>query len=199
MFALASLRGGGEYGSSWYRDGRLDRKQNVFGDFCACLRWLVSSGWSRPGRIAITGGSNGGLLVGACLTQHPELFGAAAAQAGVFDMLRFHLFTDGWSWKAEYGDPDDPVESGWLAAYSPLHNTRPGRYPATLLTTGDHDDRVVPSHTLKFGAALQAAQTAPAPVLIRVYPGTGHGMPAVSTVVAEQADSLAFLETALMT
>ncbi len=198
MFALASLRGGGEYGSAWYRDGRLDRKQHVFDDFCACLRWLVTSGWSRPRRIAITGGSNGGLLVGACLTQHPELCGAAAAHAGVFDMLRFHLFTDGWSWKPEYGDPDDPAESGWLAAYSPLHNARPGRYPATLLTTGDHDDRVVPSHTLKFGAALQAAQTAPAPILIRVYAGTGHGLPAISAQVAEQADSLAFLETALM-
>jgi prolyl oligopeptidase len=197
MLALASLRGGGEYGSSWYRDGRLDRKQNVFDDFCACLRWLVSSGWSRAGRMGITGGSNGGLLVGACLTQHPELFGAAVARAGVFDMLRFHLFTDGWSWKPEYGDPDNPVECGWLAAYSPLHNTRPGRYPATLLTTGDHDDRVVPSHTLKFGAALQAAQTAPAPVLIRVYSGTGHGMAAISAAAAEQADSLAFLEAAL--
>lgn len=199
MFALASLRGGGEYGSSWYRDGRLDRKQNVFDDFRACLRWLVSSGWSRPRRIAILGGSNGGLLIGACLTQHPELSGAAVAQAGVFDMLRFHLFTDGWSWKPEYGDPDDPAASRWLAAYSPLHNTRPGRYPATLLTTGDHDDRVVPSHTLKFGAALQAAQSAPAPILIRVYSGTGHGMPAISAALAEQADSLAFLEAALMT
>jgi prolyl oligopeptidase len=199
MFALASLRGGGEYGSSWYRDGRLDRKQNVFDDFCACLRWLVSSGWARPGRIAITGGSNGGLLVGASLTQHPELFGAAVAQAGVFDMLRFHLFTDGGSWKPEYGDPDDHVQSRWLAAYSPLHNTRPGPYPATLLTTGDHDDRVVPSHTLKFCAALQAAQTVPAPILIRVYSGTGHGMAPISAVVAGQADSLAFLEAALTT
>jgi prolyl oligopeptidase len=199
MFALASLRGGGEYGRSWYRDGRLDRKQNVFDDFCACLRWLVSSGWSRPGRIGITGGSNGGLLVGACLTQHPELSGAAVAWAGVFDMLRFHLFTDGWSWKPEYGDPDDPVQSGWLAAYSPLHNTRPGPYPATLLTAGDHDDRVVPSHTLKFGAALQAAQTASAPVLMRIYSDTGHGMPAISAAVTEQADSLAFLEAALTT
>ena len=196
MVALASLRGGGEYGRSWWRDGRRDRKQNVFDDFCACMRWLVSSGWSRPGRIAITGGSNGGLLVGACLTQHPELFGAAVARAGVFDMVRFHLFTDGRSWTPEYGDPDDPEEFGWLAAYSPLHNTRPGRHPATLLTTGDHDDRVVPGHTLKFGAALQAAQTGPAPVLIRVYSGTGHGVPAISQEVAEQADCLAFLEAA---
>lgn len=199
MLALASLRGGGEYGRSWYRDGRLDRKQNVFDDFCACMRWLVSSGWSRPARIAITGGSNGGLLVGACLTQHPELFGAAVANAGVFDMLRFHLFTVGRAWKSEYGDPDDPGESGWLAAYSPLHNTRPGRYPATLLTTGDHDDRVVPAHTLKFGAALQAAQTGSAPVLIRIGAATGHGhgKAATSAAVAEQADCLAFLEAAL--
>jgi prolyl oligopeptidase len=199
MLAVASLRGGGEYGRSWYRDGRLDRKQNVFDDFCACLRWLVSSGWSRPERIAINGGSNGGLLIGACLTQHPELFGAAVASAGVFDMLRFHLFTAGRLWKTEYGDPDDPEHFGWLAAYSPLHNTRPGRYPATLLTTGDHDDRVVPGHTLKFGAALQAAQTGPAPVLIRVGAGTGHGhgRASSSTAVAEQADCLTFLEAAL--
>ncbi len=198
MLARASLRGGGEYGRAWYRDGRLERKQNVFDDFCACLRWLVSSGWSRPGRIAITGGSNGGLLVGACLTQHPELFGAAVASVGVFDMLRFHLFTAGRLWKTEYGDPGDEQEFGWLRAYSPLHNVRRGRYPATLLTTGDHDDRVVPGHTLKFGAALQAAQTGPAPVLIRVGTGAGHGHgKAMSAAVAEQADCLAFLESAL--
>jgi prolyl oligopeptidase len=199
MFALACPRGGGEYGSSWYRDGRLDRKQNTFDDFCACLRWLAGSGWSRPERIAITGGSAGGTLVGACLTQHPELFGAAVASAGVYDMLRFHRFTVGRLWKTEHGDPDVPAEFGWLAAYSPLHNTRPGRYPATLLTTGDHDDRVVPGHTLKFGAALQAAQTGPAPVLIRVGAGTGHGhgRSASSAAVAEQADCLAFLEAAL--
>jgi prolyl oligopeptidase len=198
MLARACLRGGGEYGRSWYRDGRLERKQNVFDDFCACLRWLVSSGWSRPGRIAITGGSNGGLLVGACLTQQPELFGAAVARVGVFDMLRFHLFTAGWFWKTEYGDPDDPQQFGWLRAYSPLHNVRAGRYPATLLTTGDHDDRVVPGHTLKFGAALQAAQTGPAPVLIRVGAAAGHGHgKAARTAVAEDADCLAFLEAAV--
>lgn len=198
LLALASLRGGGEYGRSWYHDGRLARKQNVFDDFCACARWLASSGWSRPGRIAITGGSNGGLLVGACLTQHPELFGAAVAYAGVFDMLRFHLFTAGRLWKTEFGDPDDPAESGWLAAYSPLHNVKPSRYPATLLTTGDYDDRVVPSHTFKFGAALQAAQTGSAPVLIRVGAGTGHGHgKSASSAVAEQADCVAFLEAAL--
>ena len=198
MLARASLRGGGEYGRSWYRDGRLERKQNVFDDFCACLRWLVSSGWSRPSRIAITGGSNGGLLVGACLTQHPELFGAAVASVGVFDMLRFHLFTAGRMWKTEYGDPDNAEEFGWLRAYSPLHNVRPGRYPATLLTTGDHDDRVVPGHTLKFGAALQAAQTGTAPILIRVGTGAGHGHgKPTSAAVAEQADCLAFLQAAL--
>jgi prolyl oligopeptidase len=198
MLARASLRGGGEYGSSWYRDGRLERKQNVFDDFCACLRWLASSGWSRPGRIAITGGSNGGLLIGACLTQHPELFGAAVASVGVFDMLRFHLFTAGRLWKTEYGDPGEAAEFGWLRAYSPLHNVRPGPLPATLLTTGDHDDRVVPGHTLKFGAALQAAQTGPAPVLIRVGAGAGHGHgKATSAAVAEQADCLTFAEAAL--
>jgi len=198
VLALACLRGGGEYGRGWYRDGRLDRKQNVFDDFCACMRWLASSGWSAPDRIGISGGSNGGLLVGACLTQHPELFGAAVASVGVFDMLRFPLFTAGWFWKTEYGDPDDAEQFGWLRAYSPLHNVRPCRYPATLLTTGDHDDRVVPGHTLKFGATLQAAQTGAAPILIRVGAAAGHGHgKAASAAIAEAADCLAFLDQAL--
>jgi prolyl oligopeptidase len=198
MLAVASLRGGGEYGRAWYHGGRLAAKQNVFDDFCACARWLAASGWSRPDRIAINGGSNGGLLVGACLTQHPELFGAAVANVGVFDMLRFHLFTVGRFWTTEYGDPGIAAEFRWLRRYSPLHNVRPGRYPATMLTTGDHDDRVVPGHTLKFGAALQAAQQGPAPILVRVETAAGHsaGKPG-SKAVAEAADMLAFLESAL--
>lgn len=195
LLAVASLRGGGEFGRAWHEAGRRANKQNVFDDFCACARWLVTSGWSRPGRIAINGGSNGGLLVGACLTQHPELFGAAVADVGVHDMLRFHHFTVGWLWKTEYGDPDDPEQYRWLRRYSPLHNVRPGSYPAVLLNTGDHDDRVVPAHSFKFAAALQAAQRAAAPVLLRTDTDAGHGGgKPVAKAIAAAADSLAFLE-----
>ena len=126
LLAVANLRGGGEYGRAWHDSGRLVNKQNVFDDFCACARWLAGSGWSRPDRIAINGGSNGGLLVGACLTQHPELFGAAVAEVGVLDMLRFHKFTIGWAWTSDFGDPDDPEQYRWLRSYSPLHNLRRG-------------------------------------------------------------------------
>ncbi len=199
VLAVANLRGGGEYGRAWHDSGRLARKQNVFDDFCACAAWLESSGWSRADRTAIMGGSNGGLLVGACLTQHPELFGACVASVGVHDMLRFHLFTVGRAWIADFGDPGDPGQYRWLRAYSPLHNLRAGeRYPATLLLTGDHDDRVVPGHSFKFAAALQAAQGGDAPVLIRVETAAGHGAgKPVSKVVAESADVLAFLRLAL--
>ncbi|HTS96201.1 MAG TPA: prolyl oligopeptidase family serine peptidase [Streptosporangiaceae bacterium] len=146
----------------------------------------------------MSGGSSGGLLVGACLTQHPEQFGAAVASVGVFDMLRFHHFTDGWTWKTEYGDPDDPEQFTWLRAYSPLHNARPASYPATLLTTGQHDNIVVPGHSLKFAATLQAAQTGTAPILLRVdtAAGHGHGTP-VGKAIAETADCLAFIDAAL--
>ncbi len=199
LLAVANLRGGGEYGRAWHDAGRLGSKQNVFDDFCACARWLASSGWSRADRIAIMGGSNGGLLVGACLTQHPELFGACVAAVGVLDMLRFHRFTVGRAWISDYGDPDDPEAYRWLRAYSPLHNLRPGEhYPATLLLTGDHDDRVVPGHSFKFAAALQAAQGGDAPVLIRVETSAGHGAgKPVSKIIAESADVLAFLRMTL--
>jgi prolyl oligopeptidase len=198
LLAVASLRGGGEYGRDWHDAGKLARKQNVFDDFCACARWLAGSGWSRAGRIAINGGSNGGLLVGACLTQHPELFGAAVADVGVLDMLRYHRFTVGWLWKTEFGDPDDPQQYRWLRRYSPLHNVRPGDYPATMLTTGDHDDRVVPAHSFKFAAALQAAQRADAPILLRVDAAAGHGAgKPTAKAIAEAADRLAFYEYAL--
>ena len=204
ILAVAVLRGGGEYGRSWYDAGRLGHKQRVFDDFCDCARWLASSGWSRPERTAINGGSNGGLLVGACLTQHPELFGAAVPEVGVLDMLRFHKFTIGWAWKSDFGDPDDPEEYRWVRAYSPLHNIKPGvAYPPTLITTGDHDDRVVPGHSFKFAAALQAAPAAQglgaqAPVLIRIETSAGHGFgKPTSKVIAERADVLAFLDAAL--
>ena len=199
LLAVAVLRGGGEYGTAWHDAGRLASKQNVFDDFAAAARWLAASGWTRPGRIGVTGRSNGGLLVGATLTQHPELIGAAVAEVGVMDMLRFHRFTIGWAWTSDYGDPDDPEQFGWVHAYSPLHNVVPGTaYPPTLVTTGDHDDRVVPGHSLKFAAALQAAQAADAPVLLRVDTDAGHGAgKPVSKLIAERADVLAFLELAL--
>ncbi len=199
LFAVANLRGGGEYGKDWHDSGRLANKQNVFDDFCACARWLTSSGWSRPGRIAINGGSNGGLLVGACLSQHPELFGAAVAEVGVLDMLRFHRFTIGWAWTSDFGDPDDPEQYSWVRAYSPLHNLHPGEhYPATMLLTGDHDDRVVPGHSFKFAAALQAAQGGDQPVLIRIGTSAGHGLgKPTAKLIGESTDVLAFLESVL--
>ncbi len=199
LLAVASLRGGSEYGKAWHDAGRLANKQNVFDDFAACARWLAGSGWTRPERIGISGRSNGGLLVGASITQHPELFGAAIAEVGVMDMLRFHRFTIGWGWTSDYGSPDDPDEFRTLFAYSPLHNCRPGRvYPPTLVTTGDHDDRVVPAHSFKFAAALQAAQAGDAPILIRVDVDAGHGMgKPVSKLIDERSDVLAFLELSL--
>ena len=200
LLAVPNLRGGGEYGRAWHDGGRLALKQNVFDDFCACARWLASSGWSRPGRIAIEGRSNGGLLVGACLTQHPELFGACIPAVGVLDMLRFHKFTVGRAWISDYGDPDDPEQYQWMRPYSPLHNIRQGgNYPPTLLLTGDHDDRVVPGHSFKFAAALQAAQGGDAPVLIRIETSAGHGAgKPISKLIAEDADVLAFLRRALL-
>jgi prolyl oligopeptidase len=197
LYAVANLRGGGEYGRAWYDAGRRERKQNVFDDFTAVAQWLGGrSGWSRPERIAIHGGSNGGLLVGACLTQHPELFGAAVPAVGVLDMLRFHRFTIGWAWTSDYGNPDDPDEFRWVRDYSPLHNIRPGTaYPPTLVLTGDHDDRVAPGHSFKFAAALQAAQAGDAPILIRIETSAGHGVgKPTQKLIDEAADLLTFLE-----
>ena len=145
LLAVANLRGGGEFGRQWYDAGRREHKQNVFDDFAACARWLATSGWTSVDHLVVNGGSNGGLLVGALLTQHPELIGAAVPEVGVLDMLRFHHFTIGWAWTGDYGDPDNPAEYPWVRAYSPLHQLRPGTaYPPTLVMTGDHDDRVVP-------------------------------------------------------
>ncbi len=199
LLAVASLRGGNEYGKAWYEAGRLAHKQNVFDDFAACARWLTSSGWTDASHIGISGRSNGGLLVGASITQHPDLFGAAIAEVGVMDMLRFHRFTIGWGWTSDYGSADDPDQFGWLIAYSPLHNIRPGtRYPPTLVTTGDHDDRVVPGHSFKFAAALQAAQSGDGPVLVRIDTDAGHGVgKPVSKLIDERADVLTFLELSL--
>lgn len=200
LLAVASLRGGLEYGREWHDAGRLDNKQNVFDDFAAAARWLASSGWTRADRIGISGRSNGGLLVGASITQHPELFGAAVAEVGVMDMLRFHRFTIGWAWASDYGTADDPDQFRTLASYSPLHHVRDGAvYPPTLVTTGDHDDRVVPGHSFKFAAALQAAQAGEGPVIARIDTDAGHGVgKPVSKLVEERSDVLAFLELALL-
>jgi prolyl oligopeptidase len=199
VVAVANLRGGGEYGKRWHDAGRLGHKQNVFDDAIACAQWLIDARWTTTQQLAILGGSNGGLLVGACLTQRPDLFGAAISDVGVLDMLRFHRFTIGWAWKSDYGDPDDPDDFETLYAYSPLHRIRPGTsYPATLLVTGDHDDRVVPGHSFKFAATLQAQQAGPAPILLRVETSAGHGAgKPTSKLIDERADVLAFCEGVL--
>ncbi len=200
LLAVANLRGGGEYGKEWYEAGRLDNKQNVFDDFVACAEWLIGTGWTSTERLAINGGSNGGLLVGACMTQRPDLYGACVPEVGVMDMLRFHKFTIGWAWTGDYGTPDDPRQFETLLAYSPLHNLKPGTaYPPTLVVTGDHDDRVVPGHSLKYLATLQAAQGDPdAPVLLRVEVSAGHGAGTpTSKLIAARTDVLSFLVGAL--
>jgi prolyl oligopeptidase len=204
VFAVATLRGGGEYGVEWHEAGRKHNKQNVFDDFYAAAEHLIAEKYTRQEKLAIAGRSNGGLLVGAAMTQRPELFGAALPGVGVMDMLRFHKFTIGWAWVSEYGSADDPDDFKTLYRYSPLHNLKPGtRYPATLIVTADHDDRVVPAHSFKFAAALQAAQTngsagtSPSqipPVLIRIETRAGHGAGmSLSKKIDETTDELAFL------
>ncbi len=199
IYAQAILRGGGEYGKAWHEAGMKLRKQNVFDDFIAAAEWLIANGYTSTPRLAIGGGSNGGLLVGACLTQRPDLFGAAIAAVGVLDMLRFHTWTIGWAWVSDYGSPDDPDEFRALLAYSPYHNLKPGtRYPPTLITTGDHDDRVYPAHSFKFAAALQHAQGGDAPILIRIETRAGHGAgKPTSKLIDEAADRWAFLTQVL--
>jgi prolyl oligopeptidase len=195
VYAQPNLRGGGEYGEEWHEAGTLLRKQNVFDDFIAAGEWLVANKYTSPAKLAIRGGSNGGLLVGACMTQRPDLFGAALPAVGVMDMLRFHKFTIGWAWTSDYGSSDDPAQFKAIYAYSPLHNLKPGtKYPATLVTTADHDDRVVPGHSFKFAATLQADQAGPAPVLIRIETKAGHGAgKPISKQIEETADSWAFV------
>ena len=199
VYAVPNLRGGGEYGEEWHQAGTKLNKQNVFDDFIAAAEWLIANRYTSPAKLAIGGGSNGGLLVGACMTQRPDLFGAALPAVGVMDMLRFHKFTIGWAWMSEYGSPDNPEEFNALYSYSPLHNLKPGTsYPATMITTADHDDRVVPAHSFKFAAALQAAHTGSAPVLIRIETKAGHGAgKPTAKIIEEIADRWAFLVQAL--
>jgi prolyl oligopeptidase len=193
--AVANLRGGGEYGEEWHQAGMKLKKQNVFDDFIAGAEWLIANQYTNPKKLAIAGGSNGGLLVGACETQRPDLFGACLPAVGVMDMLRFNKFTIGWAWMNDYGTPEDAKEFQALYAYSPLHRIRRGtKYPPTLITTGDHDDRVVPAHSFKFAATMQAAQAARDPILIRIETKAGHGKgKPTSKLIAEAADKWAFL------
>lgn len=195
IFAVPNIRGGGEYGKEWHRAGTRFHKQNSFDDFIAAAEWLIEHQYTSPSKLAIGGGSNGGLLVAASMVQRPELFAAVIASVGVFDMLRFHKFTIGWAWTDDYGSPEDPEDFRNLLAYSPLHNLKSRtRYPAVLITTADHDDRVVPAHSFKFVAALQEAQAGDPPVLIRIETSAGHGAGKPTTkLIDEAADKWAFV------
>jgi prolyl oligopeptidase len=234
VYAMANLRGGGEYGEAWHEAGMKLNKQNVFDDFITAAEWLCGQETSRasgrrsfvagatkfgqptldqtvattatpperitrPSRLVIAGGSNGGLLVGACETQRPDLFGACLPAVGVMDMLRFQKFTIGWAWTSDYGSSDNATEFKAIYAYSPLHRIRSGvKYPPTLITTADHDDRVIPAHSFKFAATLQSAQAGPAPVLIRIETRAGHGGGKPTTkLIDETADKFGFLVRAL--
>ena len=193
VFAEPNLRGGGEYGETWHKAGMLGNKQNVFDDFIAAAEYLIAEKYTSPERLGIEGGSNGGLLVGACMTQRPDLFRVALPAVGVMDMLRFHKFTVGWGWIVEYGSSDNEKDFAYLYKYSPLHNLKAGvRYPATLVTTADHDDRVVPAHSFKFIAALQKCQAGPEPVLIRIETRSGHGSSNLTKGIEITADTFSF-------
>jgi len=187
IYAQAHLRGGGEYGREWHEAGMKHNKQNVFDDFIAAAEYLIDKGYTRTERLAIGGRSNGGLLIGACMTQRPDLFGVCLPNVGVMDMLRFHKFTIGWAWVSDYGSPEVSEEFETIRAYSPYHNIREGvRYPPTLVMTGDHDDRVFPAHSFKFAAALQKAQAGEAPILIRIETRAGHGAGKPTTKLIEE-------------
>jgi prolyl oligopeptidase len=193
VYASVNMRGGGEYGEKWHEAGTKLKKQNVFDDFIGAAEWLVANKYTSPEKLAMQGGSNGGLLVGAVLNQRPDLFKAAIPQVGVMDMLRFHKFTIGWNWIADYGSSDNADEFKALYAYSPLHNIRETKYPATLITTADHDDRVVPAHSFKYAATLQEKQRGDAPILIRIETKSGHGASNTAKQLEGTADIYAFL------
>lgn len=194
IYAQVQLRGGGEYGEAWHQAGMKANKQNVFDDFIAAAEWLILEGYTNTKKLAIGGRSNGGLLIGAVMTQRPDLFGVCMPTVGVLDMLRFHKFTIGWAWVSDYGSPDDPEDFKYLLAYSPYHNIKLGTsYPPTMITTGDHDDRVFPAHSYKFAAAMQAAQAGSAPILIRIDTRAGHGVgKPTAKLIEEFADLWAF-------
>ena len=195
VYALPNLRGGGEYGEDWHLAGTKTKKQNVFDDFIAAAEWLIANKYTSTPKLAIRGGSNGGLLIGACLTQRPDLYGATLPLVGVMDMLRFQKFTIGWAWTSDFGSSDNPEEFKALYAYSPLHNLKPGtKYPPTLIATADHDDRVMPAHSFKFAATMQVDQAGPAPVLIRIETKAGHGAgKPISKTIDEMTDEWAFV------
>ncbi len=194
VLAIPNLRGGSEYGETWHEAGTKLKKQNVFDDFIAAAEWLIANKYTSSPKLAISGRSNGGLLVGACMTQRPELFGAALPGVGVLDMLRFHKFTIGWAWIDDYGSSDNAEEFKALYAYSPYHNLKAVKYPSTLITTADHDDRVVPAHSFKFAAELQRLHTGDNPVMIRIETKAGHGAgKPTSKRIGDVADNYAFL------
>ena len=194
VYAVANIRGGGEYGEAWHKAGTLAQKQNVFNDFQAAAEYLIDQGWAMQEMLAIEGRSNGGLLAGACLTQRPDLYKVVFPIVGVLDMLRYHLFTIGWAWASDYGKSDDPQAFAYLRRYSPYHNVRPAFYPSTMVMTADHDDRVVPAHSFKFAAALQHEQRGDRPILIRIDHNAGHGAgKSISLRAEEMADKLSFL------
>jgi prolyl oligopeptidase len=194
VYASVNMRGGSEYGESWHDAGTKTKKQNVFDDFIAAAEWLIANNYTSPAKLAAQGGSNGGLLVGAVINQRPDLFRVAIPQVGVMDMLRFHKFTIGWNWIADYGSSDVPDEFKALYAYSPLHNIKAGaKYPATLVTTADHDDRVVPAHSFKYAATLQKAASRDNPVLIRIETASGHGASNVTKQIEATADIYTFI------
>ena len=194
VFAEANLRGGGEYGESWHKAGMLEKKQNVFDDFIAAAEYLVKEKYTSKDRLAIEGGSNGGLLIGAVMTQRPELFRVAFPAVGVMDMLRYHKFTIGWAWAVEYGSSDNAKDFPYLYAYSPLHNFKDGAcYPATMVTSADHDDRVVPAHSFKFAATLQEKQACANPALIRIETRSGHGSSNLSKAIEALTDQWSFM------
>ncbi|MCB0727916.1 MAG: S9 family peptidase [Ignavibacteriae bacterium] len=194
IFAIACLRGGGEYGEDWHKAGMKLNKQNVFDDFISAAEYLIENKYTSPEKLAVQGRSNGGLLIGAVINQRPDLFKVALPSVGVMDMLRFHKFTIGWNWISDYGSSEDPEQFRYLLKYSPLHNIKPVNYPATLITTSDHDDRVVPLHSYKYAATLQELKTGDNPVLLRVGTNSGHGMGIpVSKAISETTDIWSFV------
>jgi prolyl oligopeptidase len=194
VFASASLRGGGEYGEKWHDAGSKLNKQNVFDDFIAAAEWLFANKYTSTEHLAINGGSNGGLLVGAVMNERPELFRVAVPQVGVMDMLRFQKFTIGWNWISDYGTSDNAEQFKVLYSYSPLHNIKPGvKYPATLITTADHDDRVVPAHSFKYAATLQTLASHDNPVLIRIETKSGHGASSTTKAIEITGDVYSFI------